>query len=261
MIAAWPIVSRADLVRAFRPGTIDDREGPLRTLRDHHRVSRGVNVRARSGGQAAGSLTCFSWLNVEAARAARRGDDATAELLAKEAEALESSPAFKKIAALLGSVSAASARAVLQGFLPSGAPVALDPLLRSLARKTEGRRDHLASTLALFDAVFGKISRVGEGFVELTDSQGEKTRLSRALAESAGRTQPGDYLVVLADQLGSAQVTLSAPALNTDEALPRRAFNPFERPTGAIPLTLRETRLLSRPPKPRKLRIPVAIGE
>ncbi len=259
-ILPWPLVARAELIRAFKPGTDDNREPPLRTLRTNHWVSDGLNIPSRSGARAAGSITFFSWLNLDAARAARRGDKKAASRIAKEAGKLESSKPFLRIAKLLASLPSLTANAVVQGVLTEGAPEALDGLLRSAADAAEDRRQELIGGDSLLDAVFGKVSRVDGSFVELVDSQGGTTRVAKSLAEAAHRDQPGDCLAIFSDQLGAAQLIVSArPALETTGALMRRAFSPFERTTTPLTLTAQDIALLSRPPKPLRIPFPVAI--
>jgi hypothetical protein len=261
-IVPWPLVTRADLVRAFKPGTNENREGPLRTLRAHHWVSKGVNIPSRSGARAAGSITFFSWLNLDAARAARRGDTSAAVRIAKEAAKLETSAPFIEIAELLGSLTSLTANAVVQGVLTEGTPDTLDGLLRSVAADTQDLRLELRSSHSVLDALFCKITRVEIGFVELSDTQGGQRRLERTLAEAAHRDQLGDCLALFSDPLGAAQVILSAsPALDTSGKISRRAFSPFERTITPRALTAEDIALLSRAPKPLKIGFPVAIEQ
>src|SRR5262245_22193855 len=96
-IALWPVVLRADLVRAFRPGEPPAREGPFRTLRQRHWATSGVPIHGRQGGHAAGRVVLFSILNVEAAISARCGDEKMAVGLARAAERMEQSKSFARL--------------------------------------------------------------------------------------------------------------------------------------------------------------------
>ena len=234
-----------------------------RLQRPRGRRAAGVGPARRRGGRQAAAAAAAQQpaaRGARAARAARRGDKKAASRIAKEAGKLESSKPFLRIAKLLASLPSLTANAVVQGVLTEGAPEALDGLLRSAADAAEDRRQELIGGDSLLDAVFGKVSRVDGSFVELVDSQGGTTRVAKSLAEAAHRDQPGDCLAIFSDQLGAAQLIVSArPALETTGALMRRAFSPFERTTTPLTLTAQDIALLSRPPKPLRIPFPVAI--
>ena len=69
-VARFPFVSRADILRAYRPGA-EPSERTFRTLREHGLVSGGVAIRHRRRGRVVGQLRCYAALNVDAVVLAR----------------------------------------------------------------------------------------------------------------------------------------------------------------------------------------------
>jgi hypothetical protein len=98
-VARFPFVSKADILRAYRPGE-DASDRTFRTLREHGLVSSGLAIRHRRKGRVAGQLRCYSALNIDAvilARHDQRGDALEAAVEAQRFEA-EWEPTVKALA-------------------------------------------------------------------------------------------------------------------------------------------------------------------
>ncbi|HVA08771.1 MAG TPA: hypothetical protein VNG12_18715 [Acidimicrobiales bacterium] len=69
-VTRFPFVSKADILRAYRPGE-DASDRTFRTLREHRLVSSGLAIRHRRKGRVAGQLRAYSALNIDAVILAR----------------------------------------------------------------------------------------------------------------------------------------------------------------------------------------------
>lgn len=258
-IAPWPLVGRDVLVRAFRPADAASSEAPFRTLRRHAWATPGVRVVTRAAGRAAGRVTVFSALNVEAARLARSDETAAALRVAKAAAMLERGHNFRQLVNLLSGLAHDEVGALLAGDVPD-ASSALWTTLRAIARDTERVRAATTARDSLPEIVAGRISELREATVVLLGSNGYTSLLPRRLARSVHRERPGDPIAIVTDWLenGSA-LAYALPALDLDEAATAAPFDPYARDSRALALTPEDVRKLSATPKPLRVLVPVTI--
>jgi hypothetical protein len=87
-LARFPFVSKADILRAYRPGS-GLSERTFRTLREHGWVSPGVVIRHRRAGRVVGQLRFYAALNVDAVTLARHEQPAGAVEVAEAAARFE----------------------------------------------------------------------------------------------------------------------------------------------------------------------------
>ncbi len=257
-IDPWPIVGRAQLIQAFRPGEPPTKEGPFRTLRAHRWATAGVSVVTRNTRHASGRLTMFSVLNVSAARCARDGDDRTARAFAKAAGELEKSKIFVDLKELLSGAPLHEVIAAISGKVsPSERPALLN-LLRAVARETRSMSPPKGNARLLRQIVTGTILEAREDGLILEASSGVKTLVPRWLGQAAHRELVGDALALITDKLEDNQMVVQAlPAIEL--RAPRTGASPFGRSAPVRELNTADVRLLSRKPLPAKPLIPVDI--
>jgi len=103
-----PLVSRRSIVDAYDPLHQGSVKARFQSLRAVGVVSAGVSrVLRRKRGQVAGTLHLYSELNREAARLYRRGDAASARVMAAEAAELEHTPDIQELVGRLASMDSA----------------------------------------------------------------------------------------------------------------------------------------------------------
>lgn len=98
-VTRFPFVSKADILRAYRPGE-DASDRTFRTLREHRLVSSGLAIRHRRKGRVAGQLRGYSALNIDAVILARHDQPSDALEAAAEAQRFEAEwePTVKALA-------------------------------------------------------------------------------------------------------------------------------------------------------------------
>lgn len=258
-IDLWPIVGRAQLVQAFRPGEPVSKEAPFRTLRHHQWATGGVSVVTRNVHRASGRVTIFSVLNVEAARCAREGHARAAMALAKAASRVEGSEMFTRLTALLTGRPASEVTAAVDGVVAESEWPELLDALRLVARATrDARSSKTPSSTA--DVVAGKISGELNDFLVLDAQAGVQTYVPRWLAQSAHRDNVGDFLALVTEKLDETQMVVKAvPAINVDPRA-RASASPFGRSAPVRDLSAGDARLLSGTPALLKILVPVTIG-
>jgi hypothetical protein len=69
-VARFPFVSKADILRVYRPGA-ESSDRTFQTLRKHGFVSAGVSIHHRRQGRVLGQLRCYAALNLDAVVLAR----------------------------------------------------------------------------------------------------------------------------------------------------------------------------------------------
>lgn len=258
-IHLWPIVGRAQLVQAFRPGEPPSKEGPFRTLRTHGWATAGVSVVTRCDHRASGRLTIFSVLNVSAARCAREGDERAAKALAKAAARVERSDAFTRLKELLSGKTATEVTAAVAGGVSGLRGSALLDVLREVASETRNANVHRAPRGSRTEVMTGKIlEALREGLVVQAES-GAKTLVPRWLGQAAHRENVGDVLALVTDRLDDSQMVVQAmPAidLGTDDVAIK---SPFGRSAPVRELTSADVRLLSGRPAPLTILAPITI--
>jgi hypothetical protein len=267
MIAAWPVVSRNQIVRAFRPGGSPTAEGPFRTLRRHQWASAGVRVSRHADHGLAGQMTLFSSLNVESARLARDDKAPAAERVARAAADLESGPEFTRLRDLLAEVAGQEAERVVYGVLPQDATDALGHALRALAARTEQVRVNDASLSSPLEASFarwiaGHITEVHETYVLLAQPDGPATAVPRWMADAAHRNRVGGLLMLVTDKFHHASAVVEAvPAIDVDVA-DANTFSPFDRgDTRSLAITTEDAQVLAGKPLPLRIVVPVQIEQ
>ena len=264
MIAAWPVVTRDRIVRAFKPGGSAAAEAPFRTLRRHNWVSKGVRVTLLADRGLAGQLTVFSSLNVMAARLARRGNAPDAERAARAAADLEAGPEFAVLRRCLTSLPDQEAEQVVSGQLLEGTPTALTDALRAIAGRTEQVR---ADDIVLFspaEVIFaGHIAEVSDGYVLVAQGEGLATMVPRWMASATRRDRQGALLALVADRLdGASAVVEAVPAIEIGDPPAADEFSPFGRGDARTrKITAADARLLAREPKSLRILVPVTLDE
>jgi hypothetical protein len=265
MIAAWPVVVRDRIVHAFKPGGSAAAEAPFRTLRRHAWVSPGVRVTlfADRGLGLAGQMTFFSFLNVVAARLARRGDAPGAQRVARAAADLESGPEFAALRRLLSDLPDREAEQVVGGVLSENSSPAMAEALRAVASRTEQVRadDILLSSPA--EVIFaGRIAEVTDGYVLLVQGKGEATMVPRWMAGATQRDQVGALLALLADKLdGTSAVVEAVPAIEVEDAPETDGFSPFGRGDARTrSITADDARIMVGQAQPLQIIVPVTVN-
>lgn len=259
-IAAWPIVARTRLVRAFRPGETSSKEAPYRTLRAHGWATPGMPVVAQRQGRAEGRLTVFSVLNVEAARLARHGEKRAAVRAAELAAELEATPEFDSLRHALASVPLRAAAGLLEGDLPVGAPGELFAALQAVARRTRKAWRAEPSLRMAAEMVTGRISRVLGEYVLVAPERGDEMAVPRWMATAAHRTGVGEALGVITDKLDGAQAMVEVvPGIEMGRPMGDR-LTPYGRGAPVLALSSDDEHILSRPPAPLRVLVPVTIG-
>lgn len=260
-IAPWPLVGRDLLVRLYKPGDEATSEGPFRTLRRHEWATAGVRVTTRAHGRAAGQVTLFSMLNLEAVRLARCEKLEAATRLATRARELEASKDFAILAEILSGLSRDIVEAVVRGVIAPELPEArrLWGVLERIARRTERVRCAPQLRASSSEMLMGQVSAHRGESVILTMPDGTSSIVPRWLALSVHREHLGDKLAVLTDRLGdSSALAIALPALDIER--PAR-FDPFARDDriGALSMSDRE-KVAQLSGAPRVL-VPVTIEE
>jgi hypothetical protein len=257
-IEVWPVALRAQLVRAFRPGEPSEKEAPFRTLRKHGWASPGMSIVCREHNRAAGRLTVFSMLNVDAARLAREGRRRDALTLAKAAARIERGPAFLQLRKLISGATTSEASTVLQGISRAPSSELLE-VLRRIAAETRKERRRCVVLVASLRIMAGRISETLPDAVVLETSS-QKTYVPRELAESANRTKIGDFLALVTERLDRNHFAFEVlPAIAMAHVRDKRV-SPFGRSAPIHRLTADDARLLRRAPASLKVLVPVAIG-
>lgn len=252
-ISRWPIVTRAQLVRAFRPGSPPASQAPFRTLRTHGWVTAGVSVVTRRDGRAAGRVSVFSVLNLDAARLARDGHHTAAAALARAAKKHEASAAFEGLRGLLSGHSPSAVAAAVEGKTREEAWPDLYVQLRALP-------PHAGPSPALTKVMgwmAGTVAELGDKTLVLVDSHGSRTAIPRWLARSAHRDRLGDCLVIAQDRLDAGQMLVDAlPGL---APAPAKRRTPYGRHTDLRQISAEDAARIEGRPAPLRVLVPVTI--
>lgn len=262
-IAAWPVVDRDRVVRAYKPGEPSAAEGPFRTLRGHGWASSGVRVTRRAGRRLVGQMTLFSSLNIESARMARLGNPGEAARVARAAAELEAGPEFVRLQHIMSDLSRDEAQQIVNGVLPKDAPEGLTEALKAIARRIERWRSDELTVTTLAEVIAGRIAEVHEGYVVLVRMGGPATVIPRWMAVAARRDEVGSLLAIVMDKIDDGRAVVEAvPAIDVDERTGANMFSPFGRGDPRIlSLTAADERLLAGKPQPLRVLVPVMIEE
>jgi hypothetical protein len=228
-------------------------------LRLRHWATAGVSIVPRNGGKAAGRLTLFSSLNVEAARLARHGAERAAAQVAQEAAEIESSEPFLRLTEALATSAPAVVLAIIGGGIPERTPPEVALLVRALARATEKRHRATHSLSKFMEIVAGRIVEVGDRYVVVRDPAGPSTALPRWLAKDAHREAVGECVAVLTDRFeGRGALVEAIPAIDTEEPQ-AAAFSPFGRSPELDRITAKDAKMLRGRPAELRITVPVTI--
>ncbi len=261
-VAAWPIVSRHQIVEAFQPGHSAAREGPFRTLRKGRLATAGVAVVIRNRGHARGRITLFSSLNADAARLAREGHRKAAQALARAAAKVEKSDPFARLVEALAGRSSDVIVFVIDGLETPETGPGLSAALRELARHTAEVRDELKRSASLREIVTGRITRLADDNLVLATSGGGTTMVPRWLARGAHRENVGEFLALVQERLDERQALVEAmPAISLEPTASRDEISPFGRDPQLYRVGPEDAALLAREPAPLRLLVPVTIEE
>ena len=256
VFALWPLALRRDLVRAFRPGEHAEREAPFRTLRGHDWATRGVEVRTRQDGHAAGRIVVFSVLNVDAAICARCGDEGMAAEIATAAARLEKSRTFVHLLTRLAELPPAVVTAIAGGELAAAGPFV--DIIRQLAMGTAVvRQQRRFAKLASWYHV-GRISSVAEAYV-IVDGGGKQSFVPRSLAHSVWRERIGECLAVMNGPVDDREMIVrAAPGIELEAE--RGSYSPFARPEGGFQsVSAADLAYLRGIPRQLQITIPITI--
>ncbi len=218
-----------------------------------------MSIVCREHHRAAGRLTVFSMLNVDAARLAREGLGHEALSFAKAAAKIERGGAFHRLRELISGTTPAEAATALQG--TSTTPSAeLIEVLRLIAIETLLVRQSRAVLVVNLQTVAGRISETLPDVVVLETSS-QRTYVPRGLAEAANRTKVGDLLALVTERFSREQVAFEVlPAISVEGAGDKKA-SPFGRSAPIHRVTEKDARLLRRTPAPLTVLIPVTVGK
>jgi hypothetical protein len=259
-IAAWPIVSRHQIVEAFHPGHSGVREGPFRTLRKGKLATAGVTIVIREAGHARGRVTLFSSLNADAARLAREGHRKAAQTLARAAAKVEKSVLFVSLVEALSGRASEVIASVLDGTESPEPGLGLSVVLRDLARLTAEVRDELKGSADLREIVAGQIAELVDDNLVLAMSGGGRTMVPKWLARGAHREHVGEFLALVQERLDERQALVEAmPAISLEPTAPREELSPFGRNPLLYRVDAKDAALLAREPKPLRILVPVTI--
>lgn len=120
-VSEWPMATREELWRAYRPAT-EFSDAKFQGLRRDHLVSEGVAVTSRAHGRFAGQERIFSRLNILALNAERDGDKDAAKRLVEAASSLESRDAFRRVIRMFMAMKDASASTAMDRLASRPAP-------------------------------------------------------------------------------------------------------------------------------------------
>lgn len=256
-IVLWPVVGRAQLVRAFRPGESGAKEAPFRTLRQHGWATGGVSVPLREGERASGRFVLFSVFNVDAARCARQGDEEGATRFAGLAARIEASPGFLELGRWLRKRTFADVSRTVDGFIEEASAPDVQARLRQVALDTEQAREKAPRTPGL---LLGKVLEVQPDYLTLRDDAGRLVAIPRPLAHAVHRERVDDCLALLTDQIDEHQFVVQAVPAMELTASPASTFSPFGRAAPVRALSGEDVTILSKKPKKLKITVPVTLG-
>jgi hypothetical protein len=218
-VARFPFVSKADILRAYRPGA-EPSERTFQTLRKRGLVSKGVAVRPRQRGRVVGQLRCYAALNVDAVLLARHERTDEAAEVAGQAGRFETEwePLLAELAVTFELQDYEALRA------------ARNLLAHSLAPATEQlERLHRECTVAVAGLVSEEFVRIGEINQHWAALQVVNPRLADTLADTFKPLN--DALAAIARSFPRLDPGISATVIAAFEPLERArrqlAIDPF----------------------------------
>ena len=140
-----------------------------------------------------------------------------------------------------------------------GGPPELTSALRTLAARTETIRRRYRVHESVLSFHIGRISRVAEQYVVVTNERGASLAVPRGLARAAHRERLGECLGIVNTPVGDREMIVRAvPGLELHRA-GGESYSPFARPGGVERISEAEAAYLRGIPVPLTVRIPVAI--
>ena len=224
-VARFPFVSKADILRVYRPGA-ESSDRTFRTLRKHGLVSAGVSIRHRRQGRVVGQLRCYAALNLDAVILARHDRADEAADLARKAGRFEAEwqPLVAELAAEFDLYDFEAFRSARNLFAHTLAPATAQlESLHTLASAAAGalvaeefvRIGAITGRWAALDLVTPRsAATVGESFNPLSDA------VAAIVAQSLPRVDAG-ITAAIANAL--EPLTRAARQLAIDSFLPRAA--------------------------------------
>jgi hypothetical protein len=172
-----PLVTGAEIVRAYDPLAGDRWKRRLRYLQEHRVISSGIRRSVRGqGGTLQGTVHLYSELNRESARLFRRHDKDAARRFAAEAMELEQSEDFRILVDALAEVVATRTRLVHEQYdvssdlqaLADASPTLRDTLV-SAANALEAYRQQVRESIS---GIAGVVRTVSDAFAEIQTDEG-----------------------------------------------------------------------------------------
>lgn len=223
-VSEWPLVSREECWRAYRPAQPFS-ESAFQRLRREAVLSPGVRLARRQGRRLSGQTRCFSRLNLLALEAYRTGDATTARRLSGLAAELERRDDVLKLVTELAGVWATTSREPR----PSErwlVPESAYDLLRSVCSATDSLAFEPDSRPARIPAWVGNASG---GMADLVLHAGGHIIFSVAKLSVIGCERPGSAVVLyLLDLGGTDELVRARPAV----ALSRKVESKQKPPPG-----------------------------
>lgn len=219
MIADFPLISKKDIVLAFKPGHAGSLDAAYRTLRDKGVVSEGIDVRPRTEtGQLLGRLHLYCVLNRDAALLARRSSLAEARKLARAARRIERGKVARELANALEQAAGGNLpQSTIQGVLGAAAGnEMMRSHLRTLTDAVQAAREASKPLAEVEWRVFGRVARLEADFVEVKTNDASRLFVPMInLDESLRRV--GAALSLHWETLETGQAIYQAePALDTE---------------------------------------------
>lgn len=205
-IGRFPLVSRDEILVAFRPGARPS-EGVFRTLRERGWVSKGLGLRLRRGNRLTGQLRVYSALNLDAALLARHDREKDAQRLAVKAEKQETrwAPSLQVLVQQLGATDLDELRRLRNQLVHELVPLAEDVEKARLTVKV--LKDFVREEMGVLADVSADWATL-----QLFSDPSEIVEVQRFLAQAA-ILAVGDIAVLRLERFGSGSLIELLPAV------------------------------------------------
>lgn len=259
MIVELPLVTAVEIATEYRPGGEPTVKAVLRRLRERNLISAGVAEHPRDAkGKLTGAWHAYSVLNLDAARAARSDDEATAQAIAVAAARIERRSQTRNLVRQLGSFDASvSLRRRFEWVSSSDKELA--PSLRALVEATIAERDRFVHDPFVTPRL-AMVADLRGDTAELT-LEGRRVPIAISILDLEAQDSAfiGAFLALRFERFGNGQTLLKvAPAIKLDDGTEAEIY-PYERPLPDEQSPLALIGALSATPTIRKPRpIPIA---
>lgn len=262
MLARYPLASPDDVAAEFRPDGRTLTKSALRTLKELGAISDGVSQAKRDAeGRMHGSVRFYCALNIDAARAARRGEHALAGELAIEAGRVERGQEMTRAVRVACASLASGRNPLVELRTGSGKATAMAKLAAELDRV----RRRLLTGSETDAALFGEVGSTDGPMASVWVAElRAHVNISTEDLSDQGSLWVGAPVLVRWEHWGHGKTLLmTEPALALDsfEYLERADVNsPFDRPLPGAGALVEVPSSLSRaaPTMARPRRIPIA---